>query len=395
MPVDTVFLVLLAVIVVAVVVVLSRAGRKKDQSLLMMQSQLDALRTQVQQSLDTGNQNINQQMAGITKLFMDTIGQINTGLSEQMRSVTENVANRLKENVSIIQQTQSSVGERLDSASKVIADLKGKIGQIEESNKQIFELGKELNQLQNLLKAPKFRGGMAEFMLAELLAQILPPEYYSLQHNFRSGRVDAVIRLGNGLIPIDAKFPMGGFNDLINAQEGEEPSKISARQFRTSVRKHIDDIADKYILPDEGTFDFALMYIPAENVYYEVILKDERDDKVSILDHALKKNVIPVSPNSFYAYLQTILLGLRGMKIEKQAQSIIRGIQQLQGDFRKFEGEFQTLGGHISRTASKYRDIEGHISRFGDNISRISDGSSDAKQLEVSLEDDTVAELDS
>jgi DNA recombination protein RmuC len=371
----------LIIIVIIAIIALLTLNRKKDNTLLLLQSEIDSMRSQMQQSLDTGSQNVNQQMSNMTKLFVDTIGQINSQLSEQMRSISESVSNRLKDNVTVIQQTQTSVGERLDSASRIISELKGKIGEIEESNRQIFQLGKDLTQLQNLLKAPKFRGGLAEYMLSELLAQILPTDYYGLQYNFKSGRVDAVIKLGNGLIPIDAKFPMDGFNQIVQS-ENEETVRSAKRQFKNAVKKHIDDIADKYILPEEGTFDFALMYIPAENVYYETILREEKDNK-PIFDHALQKKVIPVSPNSFYAYLQTILLGLKGMKIEQQAMTIIRNLQQLQGDFSRFDSEFQVLGSHINKTYNKYNDIEGSLNRFGDKISRISADSSEAKQLDL------------
>ncbi len=367
--------------VIIAVIILVTQSRKKDNALLLLQSEIDSMRSQMQQSLETGSQNMNQQMTNMTKLFVDTIGQINSQLSEQMKSISESVSNRLRDNVTVIQQSQNSVGNRLDSASRIISELKGKIGEIEESNRQIFQLGKDLTQLQNLLKAPKFRGGLAEYMLSELLAQILPSDYYSLQYNFKSGRVDAVIKLGNGLIPIDAKFPMEGFNKII--QSGDDAMvRTAKKQFKNAVKKHIDDIADKYILPEEGTFDFALMYIPAENVYYETILKDEKDDK-SIFDHALLKRVIPVSPNSFYAYLQTILLGLRGMKVEQQATAIIRNLQQLQGDFSRFENEFQVLGKHINNTYTKYRDIEGSLIRFGDNISRISTDTSEGGHIDM------------
>jgi DNA recombination protein RmuC len=372
---------LITAVVVAIIAFLY-GNKKKNNAFLLLQSEMDSMRSQMQQSLDTGSQNVNQQMSNMTKLFVDTIGQINSQLSEQMRSISESVANRLKDNVTVIQHTQTSVGERLDTASKIISELKGKMGEIEESNKQIFQLGKDLNQLQNLLKAPKFRGGLAEYMLSELLSQILPADYYSLQYSFRSGRVDAVIKLGNGLIPIDAKFPMDGFSRVVQA-ENDDTVRSAKRQFKSAVKKHIDDIANKYILPEEGTFDFALMYIPAENVYYETILKDDKDDS-PVFDHALQKRVIPVSPNSFYAYLQTILLGLKGMKIEQQAMTIIRNLQQLQGDFSRFDAEFQILGSHINKSYNKYKDIEGTLNRFGDSINRISaDSPESSKQLDL------------
>jgi len=357
-------------VVILALILIARSLRKKDNTLVLIQSQMESMRSQMQHSIETGQQNMSSQMAEVTRLFVDTMGQINSQLAAQMKTISETLAERLKDNINVIQQTQHSVGERLDNASKVIADLKGKIGEIEAANRQIFDLGRELAELQNLLRAPKFRGGMAEFMLAELLSQVLPDDHYSLQYPLGNGRVDAVIRLGEGLVPVDAKFPLDGFRSIINTTDGEE-SKQAKRQFRNAVKKHIDDISGKYIRPEEGTFDFALMYIPAENVYYEVMLKDDRET-VSLIEYALSRKIIPVSPNSFYAYLQTIVLGLRGMRIEERAKTIIRNLQQLQGDFDRFEGEFQVLGRHLSNASSKYRDLDGLLSRFGERIGSIS-----------------------
>ena len=153
-----------------------------------------------------------------------------------------------------------------------------------------------------------------------------------MNHGFRSGeRVDAVIVLKGGMVPVDAKFPLESFQRLIAAKEDDERVKHK-REFARAVKGHINDIARKYILPDEGTLDFAFMYIPAENVYYETIIKSEDvGDEKSLFHFSAHHKVIPVSPNSFYAYLQVILYGLRGMQIEEKAKDILLCIK-----FRKF-----------------------------------------------------------
>src|ERR1017187_2327382 len=167
-----------------------------------------------------------------------------------------------------LQQSSAQMNSRLDNAAKVVGDLREKVG-------QIHEVGKAAAELVNILRAPKLRGGMGELFLGDLLAQILPPEHFKLQHRFRSGEaVDAVIQIGNKLVPVDSKFPLENFRRIMDSQSDSE--RIAARkQFMRDVKKHVDAISTKYILPDEGTYNFALMYVPAENVYYVTIIKEE------------------------------------------------------------------------------------------------------------------------
>jgi len=256
------------------------------------------------------------------------------------------------------------------------------------------EVGKNIASLSDILRAPKFRGEIGELLLGDLLSQILSPEHYKLQYSFRSGdRVDAVIILKVGMVPVDAKFPLESFQRIIAASE-EEDQKKHKREFTRAVKGHIDSIAQKYILPDEGTFDFALMYIPAENVYYETIIKDEGlGEERSLLSYALEKRVIPVSPNSLYAYLQAIVLGLKGLQIEKEAQEIMQYLARIEGDFVRFKDDYNTLGGHIERARKKYDDASKSLDRFEDKLtsarepSRLLTGK-DAEALNTGPEDD-------
>src|SRR5579885_1000030 len=221
-------------------------------------------------------------------------------LQQRLDAFSQSVAQNL-------QQSTQSMNTRLDQAARVVGDLREKVG-------QIHEVGRAAQELVNIMRAPKLRGGMGELFLGDLLAQILPPEHYALQHRFKSGEaVDAVIRIGPRLVPADAKFPFENFKRVIDASN--ESERVTARkQFLRDVRKHVDAIASKYILPDEGTYDFALMYVPAENVYYETIIKEEAGEERQLFSYALAKRVIPVSHNSFYAYLQPILLGRRRLR---------------------------------------------------------------------------------
>lgn len=263
-----------------------------------------------------------------------------------------------------LQSSAAQMNTRLDNAAKLFADVKEKVG-------AVHEVGKAAAELVNILRAPKLRGGMGELFLGDLLAQILPPEHFTLQHRFKSGEaVDAVIRIGHGLVPVDAKFPYENFRRVVEAGTDQERG-IARKQFLKDVKKHVDAIAGKYIVPDEGTYDFALMYVPAENVYYETIIKEEAGEEHQLFGYALQKRVIPVSPNSFYAYLQTILLGLRGMKVEQQGQQILAALDGLRKDFEKLGENFRVLGRHLTNAGSSYTDTEKTLTKLDAKLSQI------------------------
>ncbi len=309
----------------------------------MIQQEINQLRSQFSQDLDSRTQPIHQQM-----------GQVISNLNE-----------RLKENSEILQKSQQGLGERLDNAARVVGNVQKSLGSLEEANRKIYEVGKDIASLQDILRAPKLRGGLGEFLLGDLLGQILPPEHFATQFTFSNGeKVDAAIKLGGSFVPVDSKFPLENFKRMLEGHTEEEKGR-ARRQFVTDVKKHIDSIANKYILPDEGTYDFALMYIPAENVYYETIIKDDvLGGERSISQYALSKKVIPVSPNSFYAYLQAILLGLKGMKIEERAKEILQVLSRLEGDLAKFKDEFNLLGRHLGHAQSSFQGAEKRLDRF-------------------------------
>lgn len=193
-----------------------------------------------------------------------------------------------------------------------------------------------------------------------------------MQHQFKNGDVvDAVILIGANFVPVDSKFPLENFRRVVEA--ATESERIAARkQFLRDVKRHVDAIATKYILCDEGTYDFALMYVPAENVYYETIIKeDNAGDERQLFGYALGKRVIPVSPNSFYAYLQTILLGLRGMKVEERAHEILNTLARLRADFEKLQENFRVLGKHLTNAQGSYADTERTLTKFDAKLSQI------------------------
>ncbi len=305
-------------------------------SLLMMQRELEQLRGQLSQALDASAARTQSQL-----------GQILGHVSE-----------RLKENAELVQQSQHHLGERLDGAAQLVGQMQKSLGTLEEASRRIFDVGKDISSLQEIFRAPKLRGGLGEFFLEDLLRQVLPARHFAMQHRFKSGeKVDAVIRLGEGLVPVDSKFPLENFRRARHAGGAEERIKAE-RQFTADVKKHIDAVALKYILPDEQTFDFALMYIPAEAVYYETMIRYDGGREKSLGEYALGRRVIPVSPSSFYAYLQAIVVGLRGMKIEERAKEMSVHFSQLQGDLGRFGEEFGLIGRHLQHAQSAYQGGE-------------------------------------
>ena len=258
-----------------------------------------------------------------------------------------------------------TVSERISDTTRVFGEVREKLGELTKGTQQIEEVGRNISSLQEILRAPKFRGGFGELLLERLLADILPRENYELPHRFDSGEmVDAVIKIGENLVPIDSKFPLEDFERILSAETEEEQAGLR-RQFTRTIKKHIDSVT-KYIRPDEQTFDFALMYIPAENVYYETILRGH--DESEIYSYSLQKRVIPVSPNSFYAYLQVITLGFKGLHIEKTARDILGQLQRLQGDLDGFQEDYVTLGTHIGHAARKYEEAGRKLTKLDDKM---------------------------
>ncbi len=331
-----------------------RAAKEKDPAFLLLQQQVDALRDQVRRSLDGNVQLVNQQLSSLS-------GQV----TSQLNSVAARMSEQVGTGMGLVQKASQHFSER-------VQEVQSRLAQLEEANKRIWEVGRSIASLQEILRAPKMRGGIGEFLLGDLLAQIMPAEHFSLQYTFQSGeRVDAVIRLSQGLVPVDAKFPLENFQKALLTQD-DGAKKNSLRLFAADVKKHVEAIAHKYILPQEGTCDFALMYIPAENVYYEAFIKDEAlGDGKSLREYAFLKHVVPVSPNSFYAYLHTILLGLRGMKVEESAREIIRHLAGLRGQLARFQEEFRKLGRHVEQAKGSFDSTQRQLEKFSDNLNSL------------------------
>lgn len=252
------------------------------------------------------------------------------------------------------------------------SELSQKLSALEIATAQMQEIGKEVSSLKMILHAPKLRGTFGEYLLYNLLKDTLPPKNYEAQFSFSDGStVDAIIRLGKHIIPIDSKFPLESFERYLSASNQDSKKKAKA-EFTRSVKTRIDEISKKYIRPQENTFDFALMYIPSESVYYEILTNDSKKG-YELFDYAMKSRVIPVSPNTFYAYLMAVVYGLKGMKIEEQAESIIKKISGIQREFKNFSEELATLGKHLTNASAKFSEVQEKSEKIGRNLENLTE----------------------
>ncbi|HCA80423.1 MAG TPA: hypothetical protein DEP53_11895 [Bacteroidetes bacterium] len=345
---DAPFLLLLGVLVVLLIVILMRLRTQKPedaaQTTMFVQQQMDTLRGEVSANLKNTSDSLSQSLRAMQDALHQGLRMTSETMNQQLSSVT-----------SQLQNNTGQVGSRLDNAAKVIQDVQNKLGELGKATQEIKELGQSVSKLEEMLKAPKLRGGLGELLLEDLLKQVLPTGSYEMQYRFKSGQaVDAVIRLSGGMVPVDSKFPLENFQKMLDAKT-EQEKRTAVRTFRSDVKKHIDAIAEKYILPDEGTFDFALMYVPAENIYYETIIKDETvAEEEGLFSYAMNKKVVPVSPNSFYAHLRVIVLGFKGLKIERSAKEILQGLERLGSELGKFSDTFDTLGQQLSNAKNNF-----------------------------------------
>ena len=252
-------------------------------------------------------------------------------------------------------EQMNTFNARLDKAAYVIAQVQKNIG-------EFSEIGRGMKELQEFLSSPKIRGNIGEQVLRDLLKQYFPKDSYKLQYAFKSGeKVDAVIITSQGLIPIDAKFPLENFKKYSKATDTKERQNFK-KIFVGDVKKHITDIAKKYILPDEKTLDYALMYIPSENVYYDIINSDE------LFDFAGAKMVLPVSPMSFYAYIKAILISFEGQKIEAKAKQVIVLLNAIKKDYQRTEENLSVLNKHITNAYNQSSQVTKNFQSLGQKL---------------------------
>jgi DNA recombination protein RmuC len=267
----------------------------------------------------------------------------------------------------ILNQNNKNVTDTLNKSSEAMSrrleHVSNLFNEVTKEVSKMNETGETVKRLHSLMQTPKLRGNLGEELLADMLKQVLPNQYILLQHTFKSGhKVDAGIKTTAGILCIDSKFPLENFQKKIESETVSEQTK-HAKQFAVDVKKHIKVISQKYILPEEGTLDFAFMYVPSEGVFHEVV------NNAELMSLARSQRIYPVSPNTLYAHLQTVLLAFEGQKFEKKAKQVMQLLQALQKDYLKVEENLQVLGKHLNNASSQFQNAQSQFQQIGQKLS--------------------------
>ena len=278
---------------------------------------------------------------------------------------------------STLDTLQSDLSQVTTSSQQSLTQVNERLGALGESNARLLEETGKLGELREAFRVPGPRGGFGELLLENALQDVLSADQYTIQHSFADGsRVDAAVKIGKRLVPIDSKFPTAAFDELA-AAANEDDRRRARRAFLRAVRGHVDAVAS-YVKPDEGTVNYALMYVPAENVFQQIVIQERGDDAgLAPVNHAQSRNVIITSPNTLYLYLQTIATALRGFAIERHAREIGDQVARLARDLGRVLGEYAKLGGHLRHARSKYDEVNKDLHRFHQRLSDAGQGVDD------------------
>lgn len=322
----------------------------KDNSILLMQQQLSQLSQMLDSKLSESSKTLDSKLSESTRAMQMQFGQSN----KVVHNVTES-----------------------------IRDVEAKLVKLDEATKQVIGFTGQLESLQNTLTNPKHRGVLGEYYLETVLKNVLPPSNYQMQYDFGDGDiVDAVIFIEDKIIPIDSKFSLENYNRIAQEQDGAERLKLEKR-FKIDLKARIDETS-KYIKPNKGTMDFAFMFIPAEGIYYDLLVNQVGTIKVNtrdLIEYAFRdKHVIIVSPTSFHAYLQTVLQGLRALHIEKTAQEIHKNVEKLEKHLRSYADYLKKLGSNLGITVNMYNNASKEFGKIDKDVTKITGEDS---QLEV------------
>ena len=324
------------------------------------------------------NKNLNSknQDQGINLLKMDVIelnkslNRMRENLDLNLNNFNEKVSEKIERNNV---QLQNSMTKQISESAKIVEEVSKRLTKLDETNNRVVNVADELKTLQNALQNPKQRGVLGEFYLAQVLENVLPPNAFQIQYKFKNGEiVDAAIFLDqHKILPVDSKFSLENYNRMIES-EGEE-RKILAKKVRDDLKMRIDETS-KYIRPDENTMDFAFMFIPSESLYYDMLINkvgsqgSERD----LIEYAFRdKRVIVVSPTSFMAYLQTVLQGLKSLKIEEQSKEIQKRVSRLGTHISKYEDLMQRLGKSLGTTVNHFNNAHKELGKIDKDVVKI------------------------
>jgi DNA recombination protein RmuC len=347
------------VLIAAIAIVVWTAGRRSTE-------QLSAVRQEMQNSMALQGQSVAGQINHLMQAVTTQLGQVRQELQSGVASSGK-----------LASDAQIAMAHQLQASSETIRKMSVQLGEVQQAGR---DMSQATQTLQTILGGAKTRGTLGEVALERLLEDALPRSAYSTQYRFAStgAIVDAIVRSGERLLSVDSKFPLEAYRRLV------ETGDDARREFCVAVRKHADCIAEKYILPDEHTFDYALMFVPSEGVYYELLLTE--DSKYGMLDeYCRSKRVFPVSPNTFYACLNAFAISLQGQKIEERTRQILAGMSGLKKQFESCADVFERLGTHLRHAQQSYEEADSKLSRAGNSLEQLEQGAlSEAEQRPLS-----------
>jgi len=294
-------------------------------------------------------------------------------MQNQLKELREMLDKKLGEST---HHMEEAVKHQFSESQKLIREITKELTEVKESSKQVMGITEQLQSLEQVLKNQKQRGSLGEAGLELILSNILPPSAYKMQYSFKDGDiVDAIIMTKDGIISVDAKFSLDNYTRLINEKDEEKKAQLE-RDFKKDLKRRIDETA-KYIKPKEGTLPFAFMYIPAEGIYYDLLINEVGAVKVntrSLIDYAYQdKNVVIVSPTTFSAYLQSVLYGFRAFKVEESAKDIIKRVEQLSRHLLSYEEYLKKLGNALGTTVNHYNTAYRELKKIDKDILRIAE----------------------
>jgi len=311
----------------------------------------------------------NDGAAGIIKQDLTALNQ---GIELLKDSLNTTVNARLDKNNELM---QNSIQKQFSESSKIIAEVNQRLTKLDETNKRVVDVADELKMLQNVLQNPKQRGGVGEYYLETVLANVLPPHVYEMQYKFKDGEiVDAIIKLDKErILSIDSKFTLENYNRFIEEKD-KTKKETFALQFKKDLKNRIDETA-KYIRPNENTLDYAFMFIPSEAIYYDLLVNEvgaTQTNSRDLIEYAFRdKKVIIVSPTTLLAYLQTVMQGLRSLQIEEQAKEIQKRVGDLSKHIAAHEGYMQKLGGTLATSVNHFNAAHKNLRHMDKDVVKI------------------------
>ena len=310
----------------------------------------------------------------------------NKGLTEEFKEIRKELAEAREKNIDTLQKQLEESGKIARDATTQIKDVTSQLEKIHADHQHVIDVKTQLGKLTDILANPKQRGVLGEYFLETLLKNVFQPNQYKLQYKFKNGEiVDAVIFIRDKIVPIDSKFSLENYNRILEEKDPTRREDLE-KLLKQDLKNRIEETS-KYIRPSEGTMDFAFMFIPSEGIYYDLLINQVGAVKIStydLIEYAFKeKHVIIVSPTSFYAYLQTVLQGLRALQIEESAKEILERVEVLRKHLLNYNEFLAKLGTHLGTTVGSYNKAYKEFAKIEKDTARLTEGKEKIEPVEI------------